>query len=135
MGYDPASLSQKFAWSSTSPRNQGAVWQSGSGVASDSSGNIYVETANGAFDANKGGSNYSNSVIKLNTTGGVLDFFTPLNQSTLKANDIDLGSSGVIVLPDSLGSTAHPHLLLATGKTGILYLLDQTNLGGFNSST
>jgi len=134
MGYDPASLSQKFVWSSTSPRNQGAIWQSGNGVASDSSGNIYVETANGAFDANRGGSNYSNSVVKLTATGGVLDFFTPLNQSTLNANDIDLGSSGVIILPDSLGSTAHPHLLLATGKTGTLYLLDQANLGKFNSS-
>jgi len=43
--------------------------------------------------------------------------------------DIDLGSAGVIVLPDSVGSTAHPHLLLGTGKVAILYLLDQTNMG------
>jgi len=134
MGYDPATLSQKFVWSSTSPNNQGSIWQAGNGVASDSSGNIYVETANGAFDADTGGSNYSDSVVKLTSTGSVLDFFTPLNQSTLNANDVDLGSSGVIILPDSLGSTAHPHLLLATGKTGILYLLDQANLGKFNSS-
>ena len=133
MGYDPASLSQKFVWSSTRPGNQGSIWQSGNGIASDSSGNIYVETANGAFDANRGGSDYSDSVVKLTTTGSVRDFFTPLDQSTLNTNDIDLGSSGVIILPDSLGSAAHPHLLLATGKTGILYLLDQDNLGKFNS--
>jgi len=137
MGYDSATLSQKFVWSSTSPNsnNRGSIWQSGNGVASDSSGNIYVEIADGAFDADKGGSNYSDSVVKLTRTGGVLDFFTPSDQSTLVVNDIDLGSSGVILLPDSLGSTAHPHLLLATGKTGILYLLDQANLGKFNSSS
>ena len=44
MGYDPASLSQKFVWSSTRPGNQGSIWQSGNGVASDPSGNIYVDT-------------------------------------------------------------------------------------------
>jgi hypothetical protein len=136
MGYDSAMLTQKFVWSSTDPlngNNQGSIWQAGNGVAADSAGNIYVETSNGAFDADKGGKNYSDSVVKLNSAGGVLDFFTPLDQSTLSANDIDLGSSGVIILPDSLGSAAHPHLLLATGKTGILYLLDQANLGKFNS--
>ena len=136
MGYDSATLTQKFVWSSTDPlngNNQGSIWQSGNGVAADSAGNVYVETANGTFDADIGGKNYSNSVVKLNSAGGVLDFFTPLDQSTLNANDIDLGSSGVIILPDSLGSAAHPHLLLATGKTGILYLLDQANLGKFHS--
>jgi hypothetical protein len=84
MAYDSATVSQKFVWSSTGPDNRGSIWQSGNGVASDSSGNIYVETADGAFDADKGGSNYSNSVVKLDTRGGVLDFFTPSNQSTLK---------------------------------------------------
>jgi hypothetical protein len=39
----------------------------------------------------------------------------------------------VTILPDSTGSATHPHLAIATGKTGVLYLLDQTNLGQFNS--
>src|SRR5262249_37091869 len=39
MGYDAATLSQKFMWPSS--KFQGAIWQSGNGVASDSSGNIY----------------------------------------------------------------------------------------------
>ena len=58
MGYDAATLTQKFVWSSTDPtsgNNQGAIWQSGAGPAADADGNIYVETANGEFDANSGG--------------------------------------------------------------------------------
>jgi len=111
MGYDAATLAQKFVWSATdaaSGNNQGSIWQSGNGVASDSSGNVYVETANGAFDANSGGINYSDSVVKLTSNAAVLDYFTPLDQSLLSTNDIDLGSGGPIILPDSVASPATP---------------------------
>jgi hypothetical protein len=53
-----------------------------------------------------------------------------------------LASSGIIILPDAVASSAHPHLALATGKVAILYLLDisqnapgSTKMGQFNSST
>ena len=62
--------------------------------------------------------------------GSVRDSFTPLDHSTLKTNDIDLGSSGVTILPDSLGSAFHPHhprdrqnrnpLLARSGQSGSL---------------
>jgi hypothetical protein len=139
IAYDAATLAQKFAFATTDPTvttgsgNQGSIWQSGNGPSADSGGNVYVETANGVFDADTGGSNYSDSVIKLSAAGSVVDFFTPADQATLSANDVDLGSSGVIVLPDSLGSAQHPHLAIATGKTGVLYLLDRDNLGKFNA--
>src|SRR5262249_23159160 len=44
-----------------------------------------------------------------------------------------LGSGGVILLPDGVGSTAHPHLLVETGKEGKIYLIDRDtgHLGGF----
>jgi hypothetical protein len=136
MGYDAATLNQQFVWSSTDPtsgNNQGAIWQSGGGPSADSSGNIFLETANGAFDADSGGINYSDSVVKLSAAGSVLDYFTPFNESVLNSGDVDLGSSAVILLPDSLGSAAHPHLMIATGKPGKIFLLDQANLGKFNS--
>jgi hypothetical protein len=136
MGYDAATLTQKFVWSSTDPtsgNNQGAIWQSGAGPAADDAGNVYVETANGEFDAGSGGINYSDSVVKLSASGTVLDFFTPFNESALNLGDVDLGSSGVILLPDSQGTAAHQHLLMASGKPGKLFLLDQSNLGKFNS--
>jgi hypothetical protein len=139
MGYDAATLIQKFAWSSVvaGSTNRGGVWQGGTGPAVDASGNVYVETGNGVFD---GTNNFSDSAVKLSPTGSVLDWFTPFDQSTFAANDIDLGSAGLIILPDAVASAAHQHLALATGKVGILYLLDisqpnpgQTKMGKFNS--
>jgi hypothetical protein len=89
-----------------------------------------VEAANGVFD---GVTNFSNSVIKLSPTGTVLDYFTPYDQAVMQSNDIDLGSSGPVILPDSVGSTADPHVMIATGKVGVVCLLDQTNLEKYNS--
>jgi hypothetical protein len=138
-GYDATTLAQKFAWPATTATagtsNGGSFWGGGAGPAVDASGNLYLTTGNGAFNANTGGANYSDSVVKISPAGAVVDYFTPFDQATFNANDIDLGSAGVIVLPDAVGSTLHPHLALATGKVGLLYLLDQTNLGKFNSVT
>jgi hypothetical protein len=136
MGYDKTTLAQNFVWSATDltvSSSKGAIWQSGAGPALDASGNIWVETANGDFD---GAVSFGDSVVKINpsVTPPVSDYFTPQDQSTLTASDIDLGSGGVTILPDVAGNTAHPHLALATGKTNLLYLLDQNNLGHFNAS-
>lgn len=142
MGYNASTLAQVFVKPLTNPNSgcnlagagvgAGAVWMSGEGPATDSSGNVYVETGNGFYD---GSANFGMSAVKLSATGSVLDWFTPFNQATLTANDVDMSSSGIMILPDSVGSAAHPHLALATGKIGILFLLDQTNMGKFNSST
>jgi hypothetical protein len=134
-GYDPATLAQKFMWATTDPTSTcagGAIWGGGAGPAVDASGNVYFSTGNGTYDGTK---NFADTTVKLSSAGAILDWFTPFNQSTFDANDIDLGSAGVMILPDAVGSTAHPHLALATGKVDILYLLDQTNLGKFNSSS
>ncbi|HKT46929.1 MAG TPA: hypothetical protein VJP87_05330, partial [Candidatus Acidoferrales bacterium] len=135
-GYDATTLAQKFVFSTSDATkgvsNGASVWDGGAGPAADSSGNIYFTTGNGTFDGSK---NFSESVIKLSPAGARLDFFTPFDQSTFDANDIDMGSAGAIVLPSSVGSAAHPNLVLATGKVAILYLLDQANMGKFNSIT
>ncbi len=144
MGYDPATLAQKFATPVTDATGvsglvRGGIWGGGAGPAVDGSGNIYVSTGNGLYDGVK---NWGDSAIKLSPTGAILDWFTPFNQSVFNANDIDLGSGGIIILPDTVASVAHPHLAIATGKVAILYLLDisqpspgQTKMGKFNSST
>jgi len=132
-GYDPATLGQKFVFSTSDPTsgsNGASVWDAGAGPAADASGNIYVTTGNGSYDGRK---NFSESVLKLSPSGTLLDWFTPFNRSVLDANDVDMGSAGIVVLPDSVGSATHQHLVLATGKIAILYLLDQISLGKFNS--
>jgi chitodextrinase len=127
--FNSSTLTQSWVWHSTDPTNEGALWGSGNGPALDANGNIYVETGNGVFD---GTSNFSDSVVKLSPAGAVLDYFTPFDQDVMQGNDIDLGSSGPIILPNSAGTTGHPPLI-ATGKVGVVYLLDQTNLGKYKS--
>jgi len=134
MGYNPSTLAQTFAKALSDPTsgcNQGAIWLSGGGPSADANGNVYIVTANGLYDGNL---NFGDTVAKLSPTGSLLDWFTPFNQATLAANDVDLGSSAVLILPDSVGSTTHPHLAVTMGKTAVVYLLDQANLGKFNSS-
>ena len=127
--YNSSTITQSWVWHSTDPTNEGALWGSGNGPALDANGNIYVETGNGVFD---GTSNFSDSVVKLSPAGALLDYFTPFDQDVMQGNDIDLGSSGPIILPNSVGTAGHPPMI-ATGKVGVVYLLDQTNMGKFNS--
>ena len=94
------------------------------GPALDASGNVYVSTGNGTYD---GSTNWGDTAVKLSPTGSILDWFTPFNQATFNANDIDLASAGITVLPSSVASAAHPNLAISTGKVAILYLLDISN--------
>jgi PKD repeat protein len=116
---------------------EGGIWMSGNGLSVDANTNLYFEVGNGSFNANaSGGTEYGDSFVKLSTSGGlsVADYFTPYNQSTLAANDTDLGSGGPLLLPDYLGTATHPHLMVGCGKEGKIYLLDRDNLGHFNST-
>jgi hypothetical protein len=87
------------------------------------------------FDVNTGGLDYGDSVLKLSLGGSsfiVSDYFTPFNQADLLARDRDLGSSGVVLLPDQQGP--FPHLAVTAGKQGMIYLLNRDNLGQYNAS-
>lgn len=119
------------------------IWQSGGGLTSDGSGRIFFTTGNG----------YSNSIVtptpgtspppaldesvvhlsvQADGTLSAVDFFTPYDVSYLDAADLDFGSGAVVALPDDpFGTTSHPHLALAAGKEGVMYLLDRDHLGGF----
>ena len=130
--YNGYTLEQNGIFNANPNGSQGGFWESGCGPAADPEGSIYLETGNGNWDSTN--SNYGDSVLKLSTTNGLVltDWFTPYNQLDLNLRDIDLGSAGQIVLPDSAGSAAHPHLLLAGSKAGTMYLLDRDNMGHFN---
>src|SRR5262249_56419659 len=84
------------------------------------------------------GTEISESVLKLSTTAAgtslpLADYFTPHDWKLLDNQDADLGSGGTLLLPDAVGSAAHPHLIVETGKTGRLYLIDRDNMGKFNT--
>jgi outer membrane protein assembly factor BamB len=134
MGYNATTLQQVAAFVATPDGAEGGVWETGCGLAADTNGNLFCATGNGTFDADTGGHDFGDSVLKLSAPGlAVQDSFTPFNQADLAATDSDLGSGGVLLLPDQPG--AHPHLAIAAGKEGKLYVLDRDNLGQFNSGT
>ena len=107
-----------------------SVWQSGFAPAVSSAGDLYFATGNGAFDAATGGRNYGESVVRINSSlGGVESSFTPHEWKKLNAEDGDLGSGGVMLLPPQQ-SSSHPNVLVAQGKSSKIYLLDALGLGG-----
>src|SRR6267378_986271 len=121
-----------------------AIWMSGGGPAADSAGNIYLLTANGAFettmDANgfPSGRDFGNSFLKISTVGGsltVADYFTMYNEVAESAADQDLGSGGEMLLPDLTDSSnTVRHLAIGAGKDGNIYVVNRDSMGKFNSS-
>ncbi len=136
IAYNAATLARVTAYNATPNGGRGGIWMSGGAPAADSAGNLYFATGNGTFDGNSGpppNSDLGDSVISLTTSAlTIRDWFTPFNQSALEINDTDLGSSGVVLLPDQSPGTAH--LLIAGGKEGKLYLLNRDSMGHFCAS-
>lgn len=131
--YNAQNLQQTAAFLVTPDGQRGSIWQGGSGPAVDEFGYIYVAIANGTYDGPAGGNDYGDSVLKMGWNGsvfGAADYFTPYNQKQLAQQDLDLGSSGPLVLPDQPGT--YPHEVVAGGKEGTLYLINGDNEGQFN---
>ena len=83
------------------------------------SGTSISTPATAGFDANTGGTDYGDSIVKLNSSGAVVDYFTPYNQATLDATDADVGASGLVLLPDQAGTYAHVLLARASRESFI----------------
>jgi fibronectin type 3 domain-containing protein len=136
--------------------NEGGIWEGGGTLAFEPDGSaFYLETGNGpgnkgvsALDANgfPVDGNYYNALLKIvadtttspsnqNINGWgleVADYFIPYNTLALDSADQDFGSGGPLLLPDSAGIPNHPHLILAAGKEGKIYLCDRDHLGKFD---
>jgi hypothetical protein len=133
LSYDPASLSQRAVFNTSPAYGFTSIWQSGNGLAADEAGNIFVETAEtGAhgYDVPSGGQTYCNSVVKLAPDLTIADYFTPWSVAFLNSHDLDLSSTGALVLPDQDGP--FPHEVIASGKQGIVYVLNRDNMGMFS---
>ena len=122
-----------------------AIWMSGGGPAADSAGNVYLLTANGAFettlDANgfPNGKDFGNSFLKISSAGAglsVLDYFAMSNEVAESSADQDLGSGGEMLLPD-LTDAANTvrHLVIGAGKDGNIYVVDRDSMGKFNPNS
>ena len=131
ISYNASTLAQEGAFTTEPGKALAAIWMKGGGLSADSASNIYGETAEGNFTP---GTNFGSSVFRLTQSGNslrVADWFTPWNQDFLSKNDLDLNDA-VLLLPDQPGS--HPHLALAVGKEGTVYVLDRDNMGKYCAS-
>ncbi len=132
MAYDKTSLAQVAAFNS-SPNlpagvSGGSIWQASIGLVADKT-SVYGISANGPFDANTGGGDYGDTVLRLSPQLKVADYFTPCNQQVLNDNDVDLGSGGVMIIPDQKGRPSH--LATFSGKEGTVYLVDRGAMGRY----
>ena len=127
---------------------EGGIWSAGSGPATDASGFIYLLLGNGTFDAALDDDgfpterDFGNSFMKLSPSGGnlsVADYFAMDDPNAEDAesessDNIDLGSGGVMVLPDledSQGTVRH--LAVGAGKDSNMYIVNRENMGKFTS--
>jgi outer membrane protein assembly factor BamB len=98
--------------------SRGGMWAP-AGPAVDGGGNVYVATGNGSSSTNY---DQGNSVLKLSAGGALLDSWAPKDWAQDNASDLDVGSTGPILLDGGLA------FILGKQRTG--YLLDTGHLGG-----
>jgi len=132
IAYDAKTLRQVGVFNASPSGSDAGIWQGDAGLAADSAGSVYAVTGNGSFDESGPLRDYGNSVLKISPTAGglaVRDYFTPSNQEQLDAADLDLGSSGPVLIDQESGP--HRHMLLVTGKAGVSYLIDRDKMGHY----
>ncbi len=135
LAFDETNLQPTAAFVTTPDGIQGGMWGGGAAPAADSNGKVYVATGNGDFTGNVGGQDFGDSILRLSQTGGsfaVEDYFTPWDYQPLWDFDTDLGSGGVMLLPDQPGMP-YPHLLVQAGKEGTIDLVNRDNMGHWHA--
>lgn len=128
MAYSKSTLAQTAVYSDTTTGTLGGIWNAGQAPAVDGAGNLYLSTGNGSFGKTPNNLvQTGNSFIKLSPNLQLLDYFTPYNSATMNSGDMDLGSAGLLLIPNT-------SYVLGGGKQGVLYLADTNQMGEFNSS-
>lgn len=132
--YDGSSFTQTGAFDSAPDAAKGGIWMSGAAPAVDPQGRLYVLTGNGNFDAASGSTpddDYGDSLLQLSPSLQIVQYFTPSDQSADNVYNNDFGAGGAAVLADLPAGSPLPHLALAGGKDGNLYVLNRDKLGGY----
>jgi hypothetical protein len=113
----------------------GGVWEAGAGLASDGA-SIYASTGNGTFDVNLSTNpsiDYGDSLVELDPSdlGTVQAYYTPSDWNTrcLDDADLDFGSGGILLFPDSFFAN-HSHLMVSADKESNFYVVDRDTPGG-----
>ena len=122
IAFDADTLRQIEPVFCTTPGGEmGGIWQAGNGPAADAEGNLYLMTGNGSFDP--GNNQFGSTFLKLSPSLAALDWFAPATVGALNLLDIDLGSSGPMLMPGT-------EEIVGGGKDGRLFVLQRSKLGG-----
>ena len=145
IGYDGRTLQQTSVFNFDPNGSEGALWNSGGAPAVDAQGNIFVSVSNGSFDTalNSQGfpaaGDFGNSFVKLIAQNGKLsatDYWTMYDSNAESNVDSDLGSGGIMLLPDQTDSSgAVYHLAVGAGKDSNLYVVNRDNMGKFDPTS
>jgi hypothetical protein len=127
LGYNAANLQQTGVFDTNPDHGLTSIWQAGGGLAADDAGFIYPLTSEGNFDVDTGGQGYTHAVLKLSSDLQLADFFIPGSVAFLNDHDLDLSGGSPVILPDQ--GQPFPHVIVATGKQGTIYVLNRDNLG------
>jgi outer membrane protein assembly factor BamB len=93
-------------------------------------GNIFAATGNGKYNASTGGLDWGDSIVELKPNlSQMIDSYTPTNYATLDSADLDLGSTGPVLLPTQASSNT-PYMAVQGGKDNKIRLLNRANLSG-----
>ncbi len=143
--YNPATLAQTGVLDFVPNGSDASPWNAGAGPAADAQGNAFISLGNGTFDTTLNAQglpsqgDYGNSLVKVAfTAGGLLptDYWTMYNSNSESSVDTDLGSGGLMLLPDFQDSTGTTrHLMVAAGKDHNFYVADRDNLGHYNATS
>jgi hypothetical protein len=131
LGYDAVTLQQRVVYNATPNGYAGGMWESGTGMAADAAGNLYVVAGNGSVGDSAdptSPTNRAESALKLTPAGAslqVASYFTPYDFQYLNDNDLDYGSMGGLLIPNS-------GYYLTGAKDGKLYLLNKDAMGGYS---
>jgi len=144
IAFSAATLKRASAISLTPNGSEGSMWMTGNGPAADQAGYVYLLDGNGTFDSGldehgfPAELDFGNSFLKLSARGdylGVYDYFAMHNTAAESNGDEDLGSGGVLLLPDVRDASGKTrHLAIGAGKDQVIYVVDRDAMGKFNPS-
>ncbi len=156
VAFDARTLAQVGEFQVTDDRTDGGgIWQASTGLAADTRGNLYFLTGNRRLphpclvehqDASPpDAANLSNSVVRVKTEKRTVfgrpprpgeaftlrmtveDYFTSYRKMLGDCWDLDMASSGALLMPGT-------RFVVAGSKEGILYVLDRADMGGFENA-
>ncbi len=126
LAYDEATLTQKGVFA-VGPNNDGngsfkgdgGVWMAGDGPIGDGAGGVYISTGNGPY--NNASKAYGDSILRLDSSLELKDWFTPEEYAFMQCQDQDLSGGGVMMMPNGN--------IVAGGKSAKVFQVNSANLG------